>query len=770
MTTKEETRQVPGRRMPRLSAVMRLCECAIRFLLTAVLSGAEIFGGYALFGVAMVGVAGGGIEGAAALLGAALGYLSFRGFLEGLRYVAACMMVFAVGLALRDFRIYRTRWFMPAVTAALNGLVGFVYLSAGGWTGAKAVYFLTEIVMTGGAVYFYRLAFSVWEERREEPRLTVPQLVGTLVLGCSLLMTLSRVTLMGTVSVGRVLCALCVMLAGWRGGVGAGAVTGTAAGLAMDLAGTGAPSFTMAYAFAGLMTGVFSRQGRLFSMLAYVLSSAAAVLWAWSGSAGLSPVYEAGLASVIFLILPDKLLRRFAALLRQEGAREEDARVRSYTAGRLRETAGAFRALHDSLERLYAAPPNDADAAKLFDRAADTVCAACSQRAQCWQQDYQATKSAVGEALPKMLDRGEAQSGDFPSWFSDRCLHFPLFLSASNRELERLLARRRYDSRVRESRAAVCAQYNQLAGVLERAAAEMSAELAVDVKRQRQVKQRLTALGLEGRCAVFNDEHHHLCLELEGAGMDKLAEPEELDKLSQLLDCPLRVDEESGGALRLVQREPLMAVAGVSALGRDGMPASGDTGAWFKDDAGRLYMLLCDGMGSGLAAHQDSDGALRLLERFLKAGMTPRNALKTVGEALALKGEEEGGFTTVDLLQVDLFSGRGAVLKLGAAPTYLRRSGAVDKLAGTSLPAGLMTQHDGEPDVFPLELAAGDVVVMLSDGVSTGRDDGWLTSALEEFDGLSPQALSQQLLAESRDHSGGADDRTVVVLKLDVRK
>ena len=770
MTAKEETRRRRGRRQLRLGVVMRLSECAIRFLLAAALAGTEIFGGHALFALAMVGVAGSGLEGFATLLGAALGYLSFQGFLEGLRYIAAAMMIFAVAMALCDFRIYRRPWFMPSVSAALNGLVGFVYLSAGGWDGEKIIYFVTEVVMTAGAVYFYRLAFSVWEERREEPQLNVRQVVGVLVLGATLLMTLARVTVGDTLSVGRVLAALAVMIAGWKGGVGVGSAVGVAAGLAMDFAAGTPPYYTMAYAFSGLMTGVFSGQGRLFSMLAYVVANAAAVLWTWVGDPQVSLLWEVAAAAVIFLLVPDKLLRRLGTLVRQEGAREEDTRTRAYTAGRQRQTAGAFRAVADSLTGLYDAPVNDGDAAKIFDRAAEKICAKCSQCARCWQQDYQTTKGALCDALPKMLDRGGGEPEDFPSYFADRCAHFRSFLDSANQELERLMARRRYDSRVRESRAAVCAQYGQLAGVLERAAAEVSAELTVDVRRQRQIKQRLAALGLEGRCAVFHDEHGHLRLELEGKDVDKLGEPEQLDALEQLMDCPLQVEDSAPGALHLAQREPLMAVAGVAALGRDGMPVSGDSGAWFKDDAGRLYILLCDGMGSGLAARQDSDGALRLLEKFLRAGMTPRSALKTVGEALALRGESEGGFTTVDLAQIDLFTGRGAVLKLGAAPSYLRRGSQVERLSGSALPAGLVAQPEGEPDVFPLELQAGDCLVMVSDGITAGQEDGWLRQALEEFDGLSPQELAGRLLADSRDKAGGSDDQTVIVVKLDVRK
>ena len=84
-----------------------------------------------------------------------------------------------------------------------------------------------------------------------------------------------------------------------------------------------------------------------------------------------------------------------------------------------------------------------------------------------------------------------------------------------------------------------------------------------------------------------------------------------------------------------------------------------------------LYILLCDGMGSGVAASRESKLAIRLLERFLKAGVDPESALKTLNSALALRNEEEGGFTTVDLLRLDLFTGEGALYKFGAAPTYI---------------------------------------------------------------------------------------------------
>ena len=48
-----------------------------------------------------------------------------------------------------------------------------------------------------------------------------------------------------------------------------------------------------------------------------------------------------------------------------------------------------------------------------------------------------------------------------------------------------------------------------------------------------------------------------------------------LADLSALLGVPLRVEEEAGPALSLIQQEPLMAVAGVAAQKKSGETGSG---------------------------------------------------------------------------------------------------------------------------------------------------------------------------------------------------
>lgn len=753
-----------GKVVLRAPALLRWTEAGIRFLLAAVLSGAEIFGGYAPFGVALVGASDSGLGGFAALVGACFGYLTVRGLVNGLRYAAAAVLVFAVSFAFYDLKIRRKTWFMPVVTAALTGCTGFVYLSQAGWRTADVIFFGTELLLTAGATYFYRVAFGGWRREQEG---SLKRTVSVLILGFTALISLAQITLLGDISLGRILAALAVLLCATEGGLGAGAAVGISAGVAMDMAAGGGPFYSMIYAFAGLVAGVFGTRGKLLAALSFVLADALALLWTWDGGLRAWVLYEVFIATILFMLLPQKTLRRVGVLFREEDEESGDfARscVRRCVRDHLSATADAFRELYESMRSAFRpAKPNDGDTATIFDRTASRVCKRCALRSTCWEREYVGTFNALNDAIPAMMDRGRGEPGDFAPWFSSRCLQFPEFLAAANEELSALLYRRQYHGRLQENRAAVVGQYARLASVLRTAAAEIGEEPLPDPTRERRLRKRMEELEIEGEAAIYCDRQGRLRAELAGHGCRRLAEPEELERLSVLLGVPLTVEgEETGDRLTLCEAEPLKAVIGAAVRQKTGETVSGDAGVCFKGEDGRLYVLLCDGMGSGPAASRESSLTVRLLEQFLKAGADAETALRTLNGALALRGEQEGGFSTIDLLELDLFSGAGSLYKYGAAPSFIRKGGLITRCGGNALPAGLAGE-DEPPAITRLKLSAGDCVVMVSDGILSGaEEENALRDALRAFDGDSPNALAQTLMGDGT----AADDKTALVLCL----
>ena len=536
----------------------------------------------------------------------------------------------------------------------------------------------------------------------------------------------------------------------------------------MDLGANAAPVYTMAYALGGMAAGAMRGKGRPAAALVFAGTNAAALLWTWDRGLPLSALYEGTLAALAYLPLPRGCLRVLGAWLTPELSGPGGLGGERLVQRQLESASAAFRSLSETLRSAFRPPRNDNDVSVIFDRAAGKLCRSCALRDRCWKQDYASTFNAMNDATAPMMARGSALAEDFPRYFADRCLHFPAYVAAVDRELAALLYRRQYNSRVGESRAAVCQQYAQLSELLHSAATELSRELTPDLTGERRLRQMTAQLGLEVRTAVFRDGRGLLHLEAEGPGCAALARPERLSELSALLGVPLRLERRGEGGLSLIQQEPLMAVAGVAAQRKGGETVSGDAGTYFKRPDGMLYVLLCDGMGSGPEANRESTLAVRLLEQFLQAGVPARQALSTLSSALALRGEDAGGFTTVDLLQIDLFTGDGELYKLGAAPTYVKRSGAVQRLSGSALPAGLSAGEDPVSDRFPLRLSPGDTVLMVSDGICGTGDDRWLREKLEGFDGASPKDLARELITQSP--QGATDDRTALVIRLEKRR
>ena len=742
-------------------------QAGICLLLAAVLSGACIFQDRAPFGVAMVGAAGSGLCGGAALIGACFGYLTNLNFSSALRYISASILTFAVCFAFYDWKSLRRPWTIPFLAAALNAFTGFITQSQTGWKSADVIWFVLETALTAAAVWAFHQALTPMG-RRTEDRLASPAgRAGLLALLCACLVALAPLYLYKGISLGRILAVTAVLAASWQGGMATGAVAGVSLGISMDLSAQGMPMYTMAYGLSGLMAGLRRGKGRAGTALVYAAANAGAVLWIWDRGLDLSILYEVLFACLCFLLIPDKPMRQLGVWLSPPLAGPVDLRAQRMVQQKLEQTSKAFRSLCDCLRTAFRPPENDNDIATVFDRTASRLCRSCALRSRCWQQEYNTTFNALNDATSAMVERGKAASGDFPRHFADRCIHFSDFVSTVNEELTALFCRRQYNARIRESRAAVCRQYAQLSDLLGEAASEMSRELAPDTIGDRRVRQYLAQLGIDARTAVYRDGRGLLRVEAEGPDCRELARPSRLSELSLSLGVPLRVEEEGEATLSLLQQEPLMALAGVAAQKKSGETVSGDAGTYFKRPDGKLYLLLCDGMGSGPEANRESSLAVRLLEQLLQAGVSTRHALSTLASALALRGEDTGGFTTVDLLQIDLFTGEGELFKLGAAPTYVKKGSSVQRLSGSSLPAGLAEGDPSALDHFTLRLSPGDCVLMISDGICASGDDQWLKERLKQFDGLSPRDLARELITHSPQEA--TDDRTALVVRIDKR-
>ena len=253
-----------------------------------------------------------------------------------------------------------------------------------------------ETVLAFSGCYFFREAFHGGVPDTETGELRHGAAV-LLTVACAL-SALSGVTVFGEVSIGRFLAVTLLMACAMKGGVLTGAAVGTALGAAMDIAGGGAPFFTMAYALSGMLSGVFSKHGRFVFALSFVLADAVAAVCAWSAGAGVAPLFEVFCASVVFLLLPGSLLNGVGVLLNPAQRGSGESGLRRYVARHVQSLSDAYGELYQAVRRNADDTVNDGDVSKVFDRAADAVCVGCASKNRCWNAEYQTTLAAMNDA------------------------------------------------------------------------------------------------------------------------------------------------------------------------------------------------------------------------------------------------------------------------------------------------------------------------------------------------------------------------------------
>ena len=192
---------------------------------------------------------------------------------------------------------------------------------------------------------------------------------------------------------------------------------------------------------------------------------------------------------------------------------------------------------------------------------------------------------------------------------------------------------------------------------------------------------------------------------------------------------------------------------------------NGDSIAVFENKEDYYYTLLSDGMGSGRDAALTSRMCSVFLETMLSAGNPKGVVLQMLNNFIRNKNLE--CFATVDLLEIDLLSGRAVFIKSGAAPSYILRDGKLFKISSNTMPVGITREMNAEEIRFDLE--PEDIIVMVSDGVAQCFEDSiWLANMLS-FDWKENDTLfsmSEKILAAAKSNNDRSDDMTVAMLRV----
>jgi stage II sporulation protein E len=578
-----------------------------------------------------------------------------------------------------------------------------------------------------------------------------------------------------------------IMLFALIGGAGVAAGVGVVTGIILTMASLLAATQIGLLAFSGLLSGLLRDMRKIGVGIGFALGTAILTVYVNDVTTVMVALQESAAAFLLLLLTPKSFVdqvSRYVPGTHQHTLSQQDyaRRVRELMAMRIREVSNVFDELSRTFSQISSTvvKPQDDVMNKAFDTVAKEVCVSCFKRSQCWEKNFYQTYRALFDTATLIDLDGQVSQATMPAELKKFCVRTEQILPAMHRAVEMSKRDLLWQSQLADSRNMVAAQLTGISKIMGDLAQEIRKENNVSVDHEEQIVAALEHLGLSIRSVeIISLEEGKVEIEVTSTGAVSADEGEKLiaPLLSEIIGENIVVsrkrywEDENSVTMTLSSAKVYHIETGVASAAKDGRLHCGDSFTTLDVGNGKFAVAVSDGMGNGERAMQESSAAIRLLQQLLKAGFDEQMAIKTVNSVLLLRSKDEM-FTTMDLALIDMFTAKTEFLKIGSAPSFIKRGKQVLSIKGENVPIGIL--QDIDIQTVEEELKEGDLLILMSDGIfdapkHTDDKEGWLKKRIVEFETNHPQEIADMLveLAVRINHGKIIDDMTVLVAKVE---
>lgn len=754
--------------------------------LALLLGRGEIMGGMMPFGLAFY-AATAGMEGSRILTAIVV---LFGMFLSGAKdqiYIATVGMILFNGFCMLFSRVKiksNYKYALIGVASAMVPLLVTVYLQ--GFLLFDLLQALTYVAIVFSLVFIFRKALPVIQEIKSRKGFTSEEMISIGILSSLALSGFGELQIAG-LGVKNILCVVVILMFSFKCGPAVGASIGVTIGMIVSLSSSVTPLVIGTYALCGLLAGVLRSLGKVGSGLGFVLGNAILTIYLNGASEVMVHLKEISSAVLIFIIIPGNIIESVAGAFSNEAHNFLDKkgyslRIKEITVDKLNKFSSAFKELSKTFGEISqtAVVTDKQDITGMFDRIADKVCKDCSLCLHCWDRNFYSTYQVMFKIMERLDTKGHIEEEDIPEYFLGRCERINDFIAAVNNVYEIFKVDLVWKSRIGESRGVVSQQLDGLSRVISNLASEINVDIHFKKEMEDDLLIELNRAGVKvSEVIVFENKSDKFEINVfhKGCGGNRNCSTSIEKIVSQLVGRKMTRDAgecyqrsvAGGCALKLVEEEELKITTGVAKISKEQESVSGDSYTFLRTGDGKYIAAISDGMGTGHRAATQSRAAINLLEQFMESGFDKDTAIKLINSILVLKSSEDN-FATIDMSVIDLYNGDVEFVKIGAAPTYIKRGDNIEAIKSASLPAGILSNI--EIELTKKKLDNGDIVVMASDGVVDAfkkpANSVSLMQFMSELNSVNPQQFADAIMEEAYSRSKGTpqDDMLVLIAKV----
>lgn len=589
-------------------------------------------------------------------------------------------------------------------------------------------------------------------------------------------------------SIEHVMSRYLVLVFSFVAGATVGSTVGVVTGLIFSLANVSSFAHMSLLAFSGVLGGLLKEGKKIGVSIGLLVATLLIAMYGEGGGTISIAMFETVAAIFLFFITPLSLTSRLAKSIpgTPEYAAEQQVymrKMRDVTANRVSQFSNVFEALSKSFSQQNT-PPEEDDQEREMDlfmsNVTEKTCQTCFKKEQCWTRNFNTTYDYMKDIMLDMDQNNGVVSKKLTRDWEKHCTRSKKVYEAVQHELTIFHANQKLKKQVQESRRLVADQLLGVSEVMGDFAKEIQRERENLHKQEEQILEALQGFGIQiEHVEIYSLDQGNVDIDMtipycQGRGeCEKLIAP----MLSDILKETIVVNSEECAAypngfchVTFGSAKAYTVETGVAHAAKDGGFVSGDSYSTIELGGGKYAIAISDGMGNGERAHYESTETLQLLQKILQSGIEEKVAIKSINSILSLRTTDEI-FSTLDLAMIDLQNAAAKFLKIGSTPSFIKRGSKVVKIQASNLPIGIIQEF--EVDVVSEQLKAGDLLIMMSDGVFEGPKhvenfDQWMKRKIFELKTDDPQAVADLIMEEViRSRSGSIeDDMTVVVSKI----
>jgi len=632
---------------------------------------------------------------------------------------------------------------------------------------------LCESFLCFVSVFIIDRAYPVIRHPSSAHTSTVNELVCVAVVLSLMLMPFNCIPEFGGVSVVNILSLILCLSFSYKTDIGKSAAIGVILGAINGISEGNMAMMMGIYAFSSMCAGVFNHIGKTAVALGFILSSSFVSVFVGGSVDFLIDIYEIVAATLIFMITPGKILDYFEILSSTSDIHSglTYTKFESIVTQKVSALSSALVHLSKkfiSFNRNFSLYTKK-EIITLFDECSERVCANCGMKYNCWQNSYKRTYGNMFDMMEICESQGEITNNTLPYEFKKNCVKTEEFMHEFNNMYKNYKSEKLWRMKIMESKNIAVTHLDCVAEVVNNIRDEINVN--VDTEAEEEIYSALMKKGFSPAYVwvlVKNEERFEIDISLNEYKKDD--EKKICQFVSDIIKKPMRVagvnEDSRSKVITLLPRENYSVTVGVCQAIKDGENTCGDTYASVCMTDGGHFVAICDGMGSGDDAHNESVAVIELLKHLVEAGFTLDSALNLINSSLILRNRQEM-FSTLDVCIFDLKKGTASFKKAGGAQSIVYSDGVTETIRTETLPVGIKIS-DGV-GVFSRSVKAGGIVVMMSDGVADVDDDTlWIADICKERNRNNPQTIAKIIMdtAISKLNGECRDDMTVIVCKI----